>query len=408
MLGRLTGDGSPLSSGLFAATTLSRTTARGYRAVPGLPAPNGAGELLVLANECRPPASAPVASAGSVDGALGFTWDSVRDLVDALGEDEAVGEFGTWPGEVDLTGIRLPDRQEEPPCEPIRIDDVVAVLDAAFDPRGAMVEGVAGRLRPRPSRFDVPYTIEPDLDLPSWAWMRDRAREWLLPRAGLIPPNRVVALRTNGAFIEAFLVGLSQQAAAELVWRGVPLSPAAVPMRTIWQRIPGADASVIRPDISAVQGWNPAVALDDPARHNADQDDLLVIVIRSEILRRYPETVIRLLPKNAAGNPDTASPGIPPIAVGPITPGLWFLVFDVAPESIASRFLVLEETIDGPRFAPRPGPGAQNDLDRPVFGPAPPGAAAEANGAQFASYHWVRPVRALIDGQRFADADGGG
>ena len=83
-------------------------------------------------------------------------------------------------------------------------------------------------------------------------------------------------------------------------------------------------------------------------------------------------------------------------------------VFD--PDSIAEYFLVLEETIDGPRFAPRPDDGVHNDLERPVFGPAPPGTATEANGSQFAARHWARPVRALIDGQRFADPDpdGGG
>ena len=176
-------------------------------------------------------------------------------------------------------------------------------------------------------------------------------------------------------------------------------------MRTIWQRIRDPLDPAIEPDITAVQGWNPAMPLDDPARHNAVEDDLLVVVIRSEILRRYPETVIRLLPKNAAGDPDPVSPGVEPIAVRPITPGLWFIVFDVAPESIVDRFLVLEETIDGPRFAPRPGDGPQSNLDRPVFGPT---TATEANGAQFASRHWARPVRALIDGERFTDPDGDG
>ena len=404
-LATLAGDRSPLSAGLFAATTLSRVTARGRRAAPGLPAPGGAGALLLLANECRVPSDAPLGPAGSIGGDLGFTSGSVERLVGELGEDEAAAEFGGSPFEVDFTGIGLPEREEETPCEPIRIDEVVDVLDGAFDPRGAMVDAVAGRIRPRPPRFDVPYTIEPDLDLPAWVWLRDRAREWLLPRAGLIPPNRVVALRTNGAFIEAFLLGLSQQAAAELLWRGVPLSPAAVPMRTIWQRVRDPLDPAIEPDITAVQGWNPAMPLDDPARHNAVEDDLLVVVIRSEILRRYPETVIRLLPKNAAGDPDPVSPGVEPIAVGPITPGLWFIVFDVAPESIVDRFLVLEETIDGPRFAPRPGDGPQSNLDRPVFGPT---TATEANGAQFASRHWARPVRALIDGERFTDPDGDG
>ena len=88
-----------------------------------------------------------------------------------------------------------------------------------------------------------------------------------------------------------------------------------------------------------------------------------------------------------------------------ISAGLWCIVFDVDPESVEQWFLVLEETVDGPRFAPRPDDGPQNDLDHPLFGPAP---AAETNGAEFAARHWARPVRALIDGSRFADPDGGG
>lgn len=404
-LQRLAGETSPLAAGLLSATSLRQLTRGGRRAVAGLPAPASAGDAIVRMNECRRPAEAPLEPAASGEDPGRIQTGTVERLYGELG-DEAFTEFGGDPFEVDFSGVRPREPEEERPCEPIPLEETVDRLDAAFDPRGAMVENVVERIRPRPDRFDVPLRIAPDLDLPAWAWLRDRAPQWLLPRSGLIPTDRVVALRTNGAFIEAFLVGLSQQAAAELVWRGVPMSPAAVPMRTLWQRLrDDGDNATIVPDIRAVQDWDPTKPLDDPARHNAAQDDLLVIAMRSDILRRYPETVIRLLPKDAGGDPDPLSPGVSPMAVGMISAGLWCIVFDVAPESVEQWFLVLEETVDGPRFAPRPDDGPQNDLDRPLFGPAP---AAETNGAQFAARHWARPVRALIDGKRFADPDGDG
>lgn len=404
-LQRLAGEESPLASGLLSATSLRQHTRAGRRTVTGLPAPASAGDAIARMNECRPPAVAPLEPAASGEVALGFDRGALAELVRQL-EGAADAEFGGSPFEADFSSVRPRYSEEDRSCDPIPLEETVDALDTAFDPRGAMAENVLERIRPRPDRFDVPLRIAPDLDLPAWAWLRDRAPQWLLPRAGLIPPDRVVALRTNGAFIEAFLVGLSQQAASELVWRGVPLSPAAMPMRTLWQRLrEDGDDVAIRPDIRVVQEWDAAKPLDDPARHHPANGDLLVIAMRSEILRRYPETVIRLLKKNADGDPDPDSPGVSPIAVGMISAGLWCIVFQVAPETIEQWFLVLEETVDGPRFAPRPDGGPQDDIEHPLFGPT---TAGEANGAEFAARHWARPVRALIDGQRFTETDGDG
>ena len=94
----------------------------------------------------------------------------------------------------------------------------------------------------------------PDLDLPAWRYLRDRAQYWLLPGAQTLSSGEVVSLRTNPQFVEQFLVGFNQQALAELRWRGHPVRAGCTPLRRFWDRTP-TDAGGRRDDIVGVAGW---------------------------------------------------------------------------------------------------------------------------------------------------------
>lgn len=403
-LAALTGPSSPLSASLLsgAAQRLLRPGSPLARGPGPDDLPWSHGRVIARLSTCRPAPEVTLPGAEQHDrqsphDGLREYLDETQDWSDFEGVDHIPEEVVSWD---------LDPRVDEVPCAPVPLVDVVGELDAAFDPGNVPVRVVLDRIIPRPTRHDVPWTVEPDLDLPAWAWLRDHAPEWILPRAGLVPPNSIVALRTNGAFLEAFLVGLSQQAVAELRWRGVPCAPSAMPMRTMWQRVrdPARDPDdVVRPDVSPVVGWDSSSGLGHPSHRLGDRD-MLTIVVRSDLLRRYPDTVIRLARRKEATadrppepdlDPDTI---VAPSAVGPIGADLWFIAFDVDPDDLGNRYLLLEETVDAPRFTPPVGVVAGDPPGHRVVR-RPDGTTSEAfNGAEYARGAWARPVRAAIDG----------
>jgi hypothetical protein len=218
----------------------------------------------------------------------------------------------------------------------------------------AGVEDSAGFVEAEPT---TPVELTPDLDLPAWRFLRDNAPEWLLPGADTLDPDSVIALTTNPAFVDAFLLGLNAQLVAELRFRNYPLIPAWTPVRTFWDRGNAATGDV-DDDIVDISTWPPASAYgaashQTPSASSAD----LVVLFDSPLFREYPGTLVYLVPalRDANGNldwatrPSFASPQFPTFQ-GRISPDRTFFGFDLDPELGAERWVVLEETVNGRRF----------------------------------------------------------
>ena len=67
-----------------------------------------------------------------------------------------------------------------------------------------------------------------------------------------MPPNTVVPLETNSAFVEAYLVGLNTEMGRELVWRGFPADLAATYFDRFWD---ASGAPGRPPDIDPIAAW---------------------------------------------------------------------------------------------------------------------------------------------------------
>ena len=65
----------------------------------------------------------------------------------------------------------------------------------------------------------------PSFPEPAFTYLQEAAVDWLLPGGSEQTDNSVLALQTNPAFSEAFLVGLNHALARELIWRRYPLDP---------------------------------------------------------------------------------------------------------------------------------------------------------------------------------------
>jgi hypothetical protein len=149
----------------------------------------------------------------------------------------------------------------------------------------------------------VDAMAHPDFEDAMYAYLRDINKELLIPNLQLIPPETISLLETNPKFIESYLVGLNHEMGRELLWREYPTDLRGSYFRQFWD-VKGvsnpdtpADAEQLK-DVTKLHSW-PSQSLlgahKPPPGANADVqpgEKQLVLVIRGELLKRYPNTVI--------------------------------------------------------------------------------------------------------------------
>jgi hypothetical protein len=122
---------------------------------------------------------------------------------------------------------------------------------------------------------------------------------WVLGGLQHLPANSVSVLSSNPAFVEALLVGANHAFARELVWRGYPTDSKGTCLPRFWPTPPRPGGS-LPDDIAPLAFWGGRLGTnrpDDLARHRAT-----VLVIRGDLLRRYPETVVTAVYGRRAGD----------------------------------------------------------------------------------------------------------
>jgi len=201
--------------------------------------------------------------------------------------------------------IRVP---EPPPLVALDIRNAHLQLATAIDPRVSFPRRLSAQVKLPGLTLEQPEEIvdamaHPDFEDATYAQLRDINKELLIPNLDLIPPNTISLLETNPKFIESYLVGLNHEMARELLWREYPTDQRGSYFRQFWEvkgvsnpDTPG-DAEQLK-DITKLHTW-PAASLlgahKPPPPATADVkpgEKQLVLVIRGELLKRYPNTVI--------------------------------------------------------------------------------------------------------------------
>ncbi len=294
-----------------------------------------------------------------------------------------------------------------PPCRPV--DDVGALavsIVGAIDPtvdRPFVIDFVLGEIEGLREPVLSEPDVAPELDIPLWSFVAKETPNWLLPGAGDIPLDRVLAVSTNPPFIEALLVGANHQAVGELRWRNLPVTTGWMPLRRFWQSITDVAVSadhgvacdvkpildIAAPIPAAAPLWPDQTALGDVSHADNVEGAMLVVVLHTELFRRYPKTQVYLAP-NANGEnwegavpPDVDSLGgrVWPVFSGVFHPELVFFGFPRPPDVARSHWLVLEEPPPGIRFV--------HPTRRPT-------AAGALDAAQYAGRTLERPIRAFF------------
>jgi hypothetical protein len=308
-----------------------------------------------------------------------------RDLIartlsrrDFAEPDRTILEWSAW---MNAHGRR-------PPCRPVLLEPLSKAVADAIDPtvpRPPVVERVLSTL---PGIKHIgPVEIEPELDLPLWSFVSEKAPDWMLPGAGDLLDGDVVALSTNPTFVEALLVGANHQTTAELRWRNLPLVTRWSPLRKFWQR----KANDV--DIVPIKSWPATAAFGTAALVPPLRTAEAVVVFRTPLFRRYPATVVYLYPATLDWNvpsdtDDLTSQRVLPTFTGNIGKDVTFFGFPVKPDALASHWVVLEEPPSGYSFRHKP--------EQPPE-PMPPGSTAAAgSSSNFAFQRFAVPVRVLI------------
>lgn len=127
---------------------------------------------------------------------------------------------------------------------------------------------------------------------------------FLLPAAEELAADRVALVEVDGDAMAAVAAGANHELARELLWREFPAALAQTPLRRFWDTGPdGADD--IEP-ISLWRGRRPGANVIGAA-----SGDLAVVVIRGELIRRYPLAHVYAVPGVSSGGAVVPNDGAP-------------------------------------------------------------------------------------------------
>jgi hypothetical protein len=246
--------------------------------------------------------------------------------------------------------LHMPVRST-PPRRPVDFNSVASTILTALEPRATIPPAVLAGIEFHRSGLRAsedplgPVEVAPEFEQPMYEPLRDLSQDYLLPGAGSVPNNTVALLETNRRFVEAYMVGVNHEAARTFLAHECPVDLGATYSRQFWDvrsALPpaGVDPAAWREsakDIAPIRSWRALLGRNDVE----SRGEQLVLLIRGDLLRRYPTTAIYAA--KAKWNPnanqgrggrdlDTGTPPKPPIFRGALPPDMTFLGFDITAE----------------------------------------------------------------------------
>ena len=288
---------------------------------------------------------------------------------------------------------------QTPPRTPVDIRTVAATAVDSIEPSRTVPRRVLGsitlpgRLAPLPVEQFKEAMAHPVIDLPMYKPLVDMGAEHFLPNVNLIPQDSITVLETNQRFIESYLVGLNHEMARELLWREYPTDQRGSVFRQFWDvsaflGAAGTDPAELQEslrDVPPLHRWPRRSALGDHDNREVpgETEEELVLVIRGELLKRYPTAVIyahsaewqldddgeidnakerRLVPLTPAEEDDPPRTKVKtPLYEAKVDPDIYFFGFDLTEEDAKGGtgepgdeepgwFFVIKERPGEPRF----------------------------------------------------------
>jgi hypothetical protein len=241
---------------------------------------------------------------------------------------------------------------------PVAVDPppLAAILTSALVPSIRIMRRLQGRIRV-PEALGGTITTTPVMACPQFtaplamALMRQH-REYLLPGLGKFPNDRVTLLVANAAFVESVLAGANHEMNRELLWREYPTDQRGTPFQYFWPRPDG------NPDIPPITAWSAANVLGtNGAANGPDVESMVVLLVRGEVLRRYPRTIVYAAPGRIDGDGkltlDTSVQWTAPqflLRLDSTTTAFAYPLTEAVVRGIPGFYFVFSEPVTGPRF----------------------------------------------------------
>lgn len=174
---------------------------------------------------------------------------------------------------------------------------------------------IPGKVKDKMVETFAPVMVYPEIDVPMYKPLADLSSELFLPNINLIEQNSITLLENNQKFIEAYMVGIDHEMSRELLWREYPTDQRGTYFRQFWdvtsfmpsEPVP-ADIKEKLYDIPPIHTWsktntaklNPvdpqSPLKNELGAHNqralVSGKTQLVLVIRGELLKKYPTAVV--------------------------------------------------------------------------------------------------------------------
>lgn len=178
---------------------------------------------------------------------------------------------------------------------------VLASIDPTVTvPARALAMIATSGLSWKPADPIAPIMAAPEFPQPMYAPLRDLSQQYILPGVDQVPPDSLGLLQTNHAFVESYLVGLNHEMARQLLVDGYPTDQRGSYFRQFWDTsayVPqpgdpaGAALAEQLKDIPPINTWPLDTRLGNNTGASAHAASV-VLVIRGELLKRYPNTIV--------------------------------------------------------------------------------------------------------------------
>lgn len=133
-------------------------------------------------------------------------------------------------------------------------------------------------------------------------------REWLIPGLGaVVESDFVTMLESNPHFIEAFLIGLSDEFGRELLWRHYPSDGRGTYFRRFWD----SAADELAEEIHAFASGSVI-----GGHMKGGTEGIAVVLIRGELIKHYPDAIVLAV----SADPNKVRPDGSPIFAPPPAP----------------------------------------------------------------------------------------
>lgn len=187
----------------------------------------------------------------------------------------------------------------------VNLSEITQSVVTQINPKFVIPKSIYDRLKLPgytipPADKIVPVMAYPKFQDAMYEAVRDLSVDYLIPNLDLIPNNSVTLLESNQKFIEAFMLGVNHEMGRELLWREFPTDQRGSYFRQFWDSVDAVNTQNVSDltlalenlDIDEIHTWKTNTELGSHSPRPGSDSGLLVMVIRGDLLKKYPDTVI--------------------------------------------------------------------------------------------------------------------